>query len=107
MRSLGIGAENVWAQVIVELGVAGLVVWTVRGGPLRFLLANGRRSEEHVLVPVGLWCVLVRAFFVDAYGFYGLISRQDYAINAFLGCFWAFWLKGLCIASQGVVALPD
>jgi hypothetical protein len=82
-----IGVENGYGQLVIELGIAGLLLWILLAFAITlFAWRVTKNLKGTVWFPIGFaifWYIFLMAFPLS---FYGFIAYQDFVMNAY------FWL---------------
>jgi O-antigen ligase len=98
-----IGVENGYGQLILELGILGLLLWIVLAAAIS--LSAWRAAKSLKGSP---WFPIAFAIFWYAFlltfplSFYGFIAYQDFIMNAY---FWV--LLGILFRLQAVAKNPE
>jgi hypothetical protein len=84
---MNIGVENGYGQLLIELGIVGLLLWILLAFAItRSAWRAARNLKGTVWFPIGFaifWYVFLLAFPMS---FYGFVAYQDFVMNAY------FWL---------------
>jgi hypothetical protein len=98
-----IGVENGYGQLILELGILGLLLWIVLAAGISLSAWRAAKSlKGSPWFPIAFaifWYALLLAFPIS---FYGFISYQDFIMNAY------FWLLlGILFRLQVIAKTPE
>jgi hypothetical protein len=82
---MGIGVENGWGQLILELGIVGLVLWIVLGVAVAFAAWKVTKSLKGTpWFPLSFTIFLYATLLMLPMSYVAFISYQDYIDNAYL-----------------------
>ncbi len=82
---MGIGVENGYGQLIVELGIAGLILWIFLSIAISVSAWNvARRLRGTPWFPLGFVIFWYAFLLLGPKGYISFISYQDYLMNAYL-----------------------
>ena len=84
---MSIGVENGYGQLIIELGIAGLLLWVLLAYRItRSAWQAAKNLKGTVWFPIGFAIFLYVFLLVFPMSFYGFVTYQDFIMNAY------FWL---------------
>jgi len=84
---MNIGVENGYGQLIIELGIIGLLLWILLACAItRSAWRAAKSLKGTVWFPIGFAIFLYAFLLVFPVSFYGFIGYQDFVINSY------FWL---------------
>jgi hypothetical protein len=82
---MGIGVENGWGQLLLELGIVGLVLWVVLGIAMAFTTWSVVKSLRGTpWFPLSFAIFLYATLLMLPMSYVAFISYQDYINNAYL-----------------------
>jgi hypothetical protein len=85
--AMNVGVENGYGQLVIELGIAGLLLWILLAYAItRSAWQAVKKLKGTVCFPIGFaifWYIFLLAFPIS---FYGFSAYQDFVMNAY------FWL---------------
>jgi hypothetical protein len=86
-QPMNIGVENGYGQLVIELGIVGLLLWILLAFAVtRSAWQAAKNLKGTVWFPIGFaifWYIFLLAFPIS---FYGFVAYQDFVMNAY------FWL---------------
>ena len=86
-RPMNIGVENGYGQLVIELGIVGLLLWILLAYAItRTAWRAAKNLKGTVWFPIGFaifWYIFLLVFPIS---FYGFVAYQDFIMNAY------FWL---------------
>jgi hypothetical protein len=86
-QPMNIGVENGYGQLVIELGIGGLVLWIILAFAItRSAWRAAKNLKGTVWFPIGFAIFLFVFLLVFPMSFYGFIAYQDFVLNAY------FWL---------------
>jgi hypothetical protein len=86
-QPMNIGVENGYGQLVIELGIAGLLLWIILAFAItRSAWQAAKKLKGTVWFPIGFAIFLFTFLLVFPMSFYGFIAYQDFVLNAY------FWL---------------
>jgi len=84
---MNIGVENGYGQLVIELGIVGLLLWILLAYAIaRSAWRAAKNLKGTVWFPIGFAIFFYVFLLVFPMSFYGFVSYQDFIINAY------FWL---------------
>src|SRR6266699_614926 len=84
---MNVGVENGYGQLVIELGIVGLLLWILLAYKItRSVWQAARNLKGTVWFPIGFAIFLYAFLLVFPVTFYGFIAYQDFVINSY------FWL---------------
>jgi len=84
---MNIGVENGYGQLVIELGIVGLLLWILLACAItRSAWRAAKNLKGTVWFPIGFAIFLYAFLLVFPVTFYGFIAYQDFVINSY------FWL---------------
>ena len=84
---MNIGVENGYGQLVIELGIVGLLLWILVAYAIsRSAWQAARNLKGTVWFPIAFAIFLYALLLVFPVSFYGFIAYQDFVINSY------FWL---------------
>jgi hypothetical protein len=82
---MNIGVENGWGQLILELGIAGLLLWIVLGVTVTIMAWNVTRSLKGTpWFPLSFAIFLYASLLLLPMTYVAFITYQDFIMNAYL-----------------------
>jgi hypothetical protein len=82
---MNIGVENGYGQLVIELGIVGLLLWIVLAYAIsRSAWRAAKNLKGTVWFPIGFAIFLYAFLLVFPLSFYGFIAYQDFVMNAYL-----------------------
>ena len=98
-----IGVENGYGQLVLELGIVGLLLWITLAAAISFSAwktVNGLKGSPWFPIAFSIfWYIFMLAFPLS---FYGFIAYQDFVLNAY---FWS--LLGIFCRLHVVAKTPE
>jgi O-antigen ligase len=86
-QPMNIGVENGYGQLVIELGIVGLLLWILLAYAItRSAWQAAKNLKGTVWFPIGFAIFLFVFLLVFPMSFYGFIAYQDFVMNAY------FWL---------------
>jgi hypothetical protein len=86
-QPMNIGVENGYGQLVIELGIGGLLLWIILAFAItRSAWQAAKNLKGTVWFPIGFAIFLFVFLLVFPMSFYGFIAYQDFVMNAY------FWL---------------
>jgi hypothetical protein len=86
-QPMNIGVENGYGQLVIELGIVGLLLWILLACAItRSAWQATKNLKGTVWFPIGFGIFLFVFLLVVPMSFYGFIAYQDFVMNAY------FWL---------------
>jgi len=84
---MNIGVENGYGQLVIELGIVGLLLWILLAYAItRSAWRAAKNLKGTVWFPIGFAIFLYASLLVFPMSFYGFVAYQDFVMNAY------FWL---------------
>src|SRR5438046_2777696 len=94
---MNVGVENGYGQLVVELGIAGLLLWILLAYAIaRSAWRAAKNLKGTVWFPIGFAIFLYAFLLVFPMSFYGFIAYQDFVMNTY---FWLMLVVGSCESS--------
>ena len=84
---MNVGVENGYGQLVVELGIVGLILWILLAYKItRSAWQAAKNLKRTVWFPIGFAIFWYAFLLVFPLSFYGFVAYQDFVLNAY------FWL---------------
>ena len=84
---MNIGTENGYGQLVIELGIAGLLLWILLAYAITLSAWRATKNlKGTVWFPIGFAIFLYAFLLVFPMSYYGFLAYQDFVMNAY------FWL---------------
>jgi hypothetical protein len=84
---MNIGTENGYGQLVIELGIAGLLLWILLAYTITLSAWRAAKNlKGTVWFPIGFAIFLYAFLLVFPMSYYGFLAYQDFVMNAY------FWL---------------
>jgi len=82
---MNVGVENGYGQLVIELGIVGLILWILLAYAItRSAWRAAKNLKGTVWFPIGFAIFLYVFLLVFPMSFYGFIAYQDFVLNAYL-----------------------
>jgi hypothetical protein len=82
---MNIGVENGYGQLVIELGIVGLILWILLAYAItRSAWRAAKKLKGTVWFPIGFTIFLYAFLLLLPMSFYGFIAYQDFVMNAYL-----------------------
>jgi O-antigen ligase len=84
---MNVGVENGYGQLVIELGIVGLLLWILLAYAItRSAWRAAKNLKGTVWFPIGFAIFWYTFLLVFPMSFYGFVAYQDFVMNAY------FWL---------------